>query len=187
MTKKAGGKATASQEADLVLPPDDGSAFGPAFFLRQLVGFVRARCPDLAEQLPIVEIALHDGSQLVLCHVLGLAPRWVALAAYERSMSSRGQAMYTEFVPYGSIVRVTIRVARAGETRLGFSQPGPPTTVRPASGSTPEAMLRAAGTVAAAEHHARTSDEPPSSTGSRGSAPRAPSGGPGRKLRRKRA
>ncbi|MEK6606693.1 MAG: hypothetical protein AABZ30_03440 [Myxococcota bacterium] len=54
--------------------------FGPLFFLTQLRGFVRDRCPDPAEGLPVVEVHLPSGEGLDVCHVLGVTPLWVALA-----------------------------------------------------------------------------------------------------------
>lgn len=185
MTSKARGTRTEPPDATaLALAADEGSAFGPAFFLTQLARFVRARCPDPDEHLPIVELALHDGSQLDLCHVIGLAPRWAALAAYEPSMSSRGQAMRTELVPYASIVRVTIRTTSASETRLGFSQPSPPAIVHTATSITPEAMLRVAATASDASRPAASSGKRPSADGPRGSAAKAGSRRPPAKTRK---
>lgn len=57
--------------------------FGPGLFLGQLVAFVRDRCPDPSEGLPVVEVHLADGEVLDLCHIIGATPHWVALAVNE--------------------------------------------------------------------------------------------------------
>jgi hypothetical protein len=125
----------------------DGTIFGPAFFLRQLAAFVRAHCPDSAESLPSVEICLHDGSLLDLCHVVGLAPHWVALAIREPGPPSRGHVMRVELVPFASIQRVTIRAGRSEGPHVGFNQAQPPAILDPSNhDSSPEALLRSAGT-----------------------------------------
>ena len=54
--------------------------FGPMFFLGQLGAFVRGMRPPPDEGLPVVEIHLADGDVLDLCHVMGVAPEWVAPA-----------------------------------------------------------------------------------------------------------
>jgi len=90
--------------------------FGPAFFAGQLGGMVRQRCPDPHEGLPSVLLHLSSGERLDLCHVIGFAPQWAALAVWENG----ADAMRTELVPYELIVRVTIGASREKGTRLGF-------------------------------------------------------------------
>ncbi len=114
--------------------------FSPAFFAGQLGGLVRERCPDPQEGLPSVQLHLHDGERLDLCHVIGFAPLWIALAVWENGSAS----MRTELVPYDSIVRVTIGAPRERGTRMGFDQSRTPTAMGGAAMS-PEQALRAAG------------------------------------------
>jgi hypothetical protein len=104
--------------------------FGPAFFLTQLGIFVRDRCPAAAERLPAVEIHLGDGTTLDVCHVIDLTRSCVVLAVDDRKVA--GFAMRTEVVPYGLIVRLTIRAFAPDGERLGFTATAPnsPTAVQ---------------------------------------------------------
>jgi len=96
---------------------DTAIPFGPGFFLGQLRGFARDRCPDPAEGLPAVQIHLATGEVLDLCHVVGLGPAFVALAIAEGEGEPR--RMGTELVPYQLIARVSIH-APAGRGHVGF-------------------------------------------------------------------
>lgn len=125
--------------------------FGPSFFLGPLRAFARERCPDPQEGLPAVEVHLATGEALDLCHVAGLAPGFAALAVRERCGADGPVRMRTELVPYGYIVRVTVRPARADAPRLGFDVAHDPRILT--EGLTPEETLRAA----AAEPHSRPS------------------------------
>lgn len=101
---------------------DAALAFGPSFFLTQLGAYVRDRCPDIEEALPFVHVHLAGGESLDVCHVIGLAPRWVALAVYEPV----SRAMRTECVPYEAIVRITISPGHAQGDHMGFYQEADP-------------------------------------------------------------
>lgn len=120
-------------------------AFGPVFFLTHLRAFVRDHCPSPADGLPAVELALADGARLQLCHVIGVAPAWVALAVIDED-GAGGRPMRTEFVPYASIARIGIRPPRGGDPGIGFSQSGPPTILGagPAADAVAEQVLRSA-------------------------------------------
>lgn len=96
---------------------DAAIPFGPGFFLGQLRGFARDRCPDPAEGLPVVRIHLATGDVLDLCHVVGLGPAFVALAV--RSGREEGAPMHTELVPYQLIARVSFD-GPAGRGQVGF-------------------------------------------------------------------
>ena len=119
--------------------------FGPAFFLVQLRALVREHCPDPSDGLPAVRLALADGEALEVCHVMGVGPLWVALAAHEVEHRSSTPAMRTEFVPYSMITRVTLRPSRAQAPHHGFD---PECTPRVFEGAmerdAPEASLRRA-------------------------------------------
>ena len=129
-------RAGSTSEAP-VLPP-----FGASFFVNQLRRFVRDRCPEPSEHLPIVELHLADGEVLDVCHVIGLSPWWVALAARERS--EPGAAMRTEVVPYDVILRITIRPSRANGKQFGFDPHHAPEIVTQSSPTAAEGALRAA-------------------------------------------
>ena len=115
--------------ADLACP------FGPSFFLGDLGRFVRDRCPDAAEQLPVVQIRLADGETLALCHIMGVSPRWVMLAVHDGA--THGEGMAVELVPYEIIRRVYIGTRRAEGAAVGFAQ------THAAQIIAPEALLRA--------------------------------------------
>lgn len=121
--------------------------FGPIFFLQQLMGFVRDRCPNPEEVLPAVELHLANGDTLKVCHIIGIAPRWVALAVYETEKTATGPPpMRTELVPYDLVSRVTVRSSRRELARLGFDLGKSPTilTPPPREPLSPEDALRAA-------------------------------------------
>jgi hypothetical protein len=115
-------------------------AFGPLLFLGQLAAFVRGRCPDPKEALPRVELRLHDGAALDVCHVIGVGPRWVVLATYDPESKGR---MQTVLVPYEAIVRVTIRAAGVDGRAVGFEQRHAPAILED-PGAAAEDVLRAA-------------------------------------------
>lgn len=106
--------ATAFTRADLAC------TFGPSFFLGHLGRFVRDRCPDSKENLPVVQVRLADGETLDLCHIIGVSPRWVMLAV--RDALSRGDGMAVELVPYECIRGVCIRTRHAESASIGFTQ-----------------------------------------------------------------
>lgn len=106
--------AAQEQPAD---PTCGAFIFGPQFFRAHLGGIVKEQCAGPAEAMPAVQIHLVDGQVLDVCHVVALAPRWLALAVLE---SLEGMAMHLELVPYQLIARVSIRHVRASARRIGF-------------------------------------------------------------------
>ncbi len=116
--------------------------FGPSFFLGQLGGFIRDRCPRPEDQLPVVQLHVMGGEVLDVCHVIGLGPSWVALAVRDETAPG---GMRTEMVPYPCIIRVTIRAAEPSR-RVGFDGTHIPAIVRGAgaTASPAELMVRAA-------------------------------------------
>lgn len=143
----------AGKDADEQAPkplPDEFALpcpFGPAFFLQQLHAFVRDRCPKPDEHLPAVAVHLADGEVLDVCHIMGLSPRWVALAVHDIERSSHEPSpMRTELVPYQIVSRITIRSTRKELARLGFEMGKKPPlwTARDKEQLSPEETLRAA-------------------------------------------
>lgn len=123
--------------------PSVAAAFGPRFYLGQLRAFARERCPDPGEALPSVELHLATGTSLELCHVMGLAPTFVALAVHDGPSDPGGRArMRTELVPYALITRITIRANRATDAHVGFDLQHAPAVL--AHEASPEEVLRAA-------------------------------------------
>ncbi len=126
--------------------------FGLAFFVQHLAGFVRDRCPDAADGLPAVQLHLHTGEVLDVCHVVAFSPVWVALAVNDRVAASGPRSMRTELVPFQSIVRVTVRAIGREHRHIGFNPDHDATLVDDAS---PEEALRLAATPATAVSLAR--------------------------------
>lgn len=120
-----------------------GVPFGPGFFLSQLQALARDCCPDPAEGLPSVTLHLTDGETLELCHVMGLAPGFLALAVLDSSKapSAARNPMRTELLPYAAIFRITIRPRREAGMHVGFD-PGHDPVLIDSDGS-PEESLRA--------------------------------------------
>ncbi len=138
----------APSEEQVVALMDVQRAFGPSFFVKQLHAFVRDRCPDPAEHLPVVLLHLVDGEVLDVCHVIGLTRSWVALAIREGERASAMPEMRTELVPYEAIHRVTVRAVRPTGTHIGFDPVHEPQLYpEPAAERSPEAALRAAAGV----------------------------------------
>lgn len=115
---------------------DLACAFGPSFFLGHLGHFVRDRCPEPTENLPLVQVRLADGETLDICHIIGVSPQWVMLAVHDDTNQRDGMAI--EFVPYEQIRRVGIATRGSAAASIGFSQPQPPAIIAP------ETLLRSA-------------------------------------------
>ena len=149
MTEGREGQVGRPGPEELAAMVNPGCPFGPAFFLTQLRGFVRERCPDPKERLPVVHLHLGDGEVLDVCHVIGIAPRWLALAVRDPEAQGHAGAMRTELVPYETVYRVTIRAVRPAETHLGFDHGRTPPVFADARPRSPEETLRAAATAKA--------------------------------------
>ena len=106
--------ATAFTRSDLAC------TFGPSFFMGHLARFVRDRCPDPKENLPMVQVRLADGETLDLCHIIGVSPRWVMLAV--RDAAGHKDGMIIELVPFELIRGVCIRTRHAEGASVGFAQ-----------------------------------------------------------------
>jgi hypothetical protein len=150
---------------------DKRAYFGPLFFMQNLRGLVRERCPVPADGIPSVHVHLMDGEDLDVCHILGIAPGWIALAVHEREAPEGSARLRTELVPYPLIARVSIGTTQhEGSHPIGFNAATEPemySTVASIKGMTPEEALRAVAGVP-------VTSEVPASTGRRRSVP--PSG-----------
>ncbi|MBI4486270.1 MAG: hypothetical protein HY655_09690 [Acidobacteria bacterium] len=103
---------------------DAACPFGPSFFLRDLGRYVRDRCPDAKENLPLVEMWLANGETLDVCHIIGVTPQWVMLAV--RDSANHQDGMAVELVPYPMIRHARIATRRPGGSSIGFAQEHPP-------------------------------------------------------------
>jgi hypothetical protein len=123
--------------------------FGLGFFVHQLRAFACEGCPDPALGLPAVELHLTDGEVLDLCHIIGVTPNWVAVAVNDAEPAAAKPRMRTEFLPYQTITRVTIRIARLETPHVGFEHERAPRVLKAPSGHemSPEAALRAAAAI----------------------------------------
>lgn len=127
--------------------------FGPQFFLEQLAAFVRDRCPDPGEQLPRVDL-WYLGEPLAVCHVVAVAPSWVAVAVRDRH--ALDAEMRTELIPYETISRVTIGAPVSRSRGMGFDGSHHPAIVDDAQ--PPARMLAVAARIGGdAEERAETS------------------------------
>lgn len=95
-----------------------GPTFGLPFFCSVLRGRLERHCAGAGPEVPQVLLHLAGGSVLDLCHIVELAPRWIAAATFRDARSC--EQMDLEFVPYELIVRVTLSSRPAEEHRLGF-------------------------------------------------------------------
>jgi hypothetical protein len=105
----------------------------------------------------VVLIHLVEGETLDLCHVIGVAPRWVALAvrASRSEPSVEAHRMRTVLVPYAHVVRVTMQPESLDASGLGFRQAVAPVPLDgDGSRVRAEAMFHAAGGVARTEARA---------------------------------
>jgi hypothetical protein len=135
------------KEMKELLLADQRVSFGPLFFMRNLRGLVRDRCPDEKEGIPSVQIHLLDGQSLDICHIIGIAPNWIALAVHEDGHADGPLPLRTEMVPYHFITRVSIESNRhEGAHSIGFNTQNEPEMYQGASspaGMTPEEALKA--------------------------------------------
>lgn len=129
---------------------DPSVPFGPAFFLTRLGAFVRDRCPTPADGLPIVMLHLADGEVLDVCHVIGLARSWVALAVHDERGLPGPPRMRTVVVPYCAVTRVTFRADTADGVRVGFRQAREPVAFSADSKQASQAALPGCGSSGAA-------------------------------------
>lgn len=149
---------------------DQRVSFGPLFFMQNLRGLVRDRCPEPKEGFPSVQIHLMDGQALEICHIIGVAPNWIALAVHEEEHAERPAPLRTEMVPYHLIARVSIESNRhEGAHPIGFNAKNEPEVygdVPTLTGMTPEEALKAlAGvTPAGPASPGETRSEPPAAS-----------------------
>jgi len=131
--------------------------FGPQFFLEQLAAFVRDRCPDPGEQLPRVDL-WYLGEPLAVCHVVAVAPSWVAVAVRDRH--AHDADMRTELIPYETISRVTIGAPVSRSRGVGFDCAHRPEIVEDAQ---PPSRLLAVAARLSIEDAAEQPDKTPQS------------------------
>jgi hypothetical protein len=125
--------------------------FDAAFFSSHLRALVRDRCPNPDETMPAVAIHLATDDVLEVCHVIGLAATWFALAVYDKAEEGGARSMRTELVPYAAIMRITIWRTSPGIPRIGFDPDHPPVAIEKAAGDTgAEQLLRMVGPTACA-------------------------------------
>ena len=145
--KRAARKSPKAKRLEAALHAIETSGpFGPAFFLKQLAAFLRDRCPDTEAKLPGLYLHLADGEVLDVCHIIGIAPAWVALAVRQEDRQESEPSMRTELIPYSMVVRVTIRAGHHGEAPIGFDLAREPSMVAgagPTAALSPEQALMA--------------------------------------------
>jgi len=137
-------KTAARQVARAFAATDRQVCFGPTFFLSHLGAFVRASCPSPGERIGVVDVHLLGGEVLEVCHVVSLAPGWVALATFEGGRGA-GEVMRTELAPYALITRVSVRSEARASGRIGFEQENAPQVYAQGAASAETLLARASG------------------------------------------
>ena len=95
-----------------------GPPFNFHFFRTMFPDRVRSMCPGQGEQIPGVVLKSVDDCTLDLCHIMLLAPKWMAVAAFRETGTC--EEMDTVFVPYESILRVTVSARDGARRHMGF-------------------------------------------------------------------
>jgi len=113
--------------------------FDRVFFSTILPEHVRSEVAANHGKVPVIELHLVGGTVLDLCHVVRLSDTWVAVAHFCREDVFDDADV--AFIPYGTIVRVSLSMRDSKEREIGFSMTTPPLATP--SG---EAVLPAAGT-----------------------------------------
>ena len=137
----AGGEAAVRAALQEMLTSERRCPFGPRFFLEQIPTFLRDHCPDPAERLPRLVLTV-QGEPVVVCHVVAVAPRWVAVAARDEREDA---GMRTELIAYETISRVTIGGAERGSCHPGFDATQRPVMVDGTGTAAEDALAAAAG------------------------------------------
>lgn len=109
----------ARQPSEATAQEGSGASFDQGFFTTVFSDRVKADCEGHQAGTPVVLLDLVDGTTLDLCHVEGLAPRWMLVAAFRGEPSC--EAMDLVFVPYESILRVTVSSRDAQARARGFN------------------------------------------------------------------
>jgi hypothetical protein len=92
--------------------------FGAEFFQTVLRDRVRDSCSDRAEELPVVQLRLADGSTLDLCHIVTVERLWFSVQAFRDPET--GDEMDLVFVPYETVTRVTLSMLPQHQRPIGF-------------------------------------------------------------------
>lgn len=117
--KKERAAAPGDEELEAMRRASRGLAFGPSFFLERLGPFIREGCAGQPDRVPAVHLHLGSGAVIDVCHIIGITPDWLAVKAYDERLE--GAQMHTELIPYGLIMRVSIRALERGPgRRMGF-------------------------------------------------------------------
>jgi hypothetical protein len=111
--------ARGPSETGVQIPEGSSAAFDPGFFTTVFADRLKAACEGHPPETPVVLLDLVDGSTLDLCHIEGLAPRWLLVAAFRGEPTC--ERMDLVFVPYESILRVTVSSRDAQAPAMGFS------------------------------------------------------------------
>lgn len=98
--------------------------FDRLFFATILPEHVRAEVAANPGKVPIIELYLASGAVLDLCHVVRLADAWVAVAHFCRDDAFDDADI--AFLPYGTIVRVSLTMRDEKEREIGFSTANAP-------------------------------------------------------------
>lgn len=101
--------------------PEPGEGGGPPFDARffETVFADRVRSVCAARSgTPVVFLKLADDTTLDVCHIELLTPRWMLAAVFLDDLTCEN--MDSVFVPYETILRVTVSTRNVSDRRMGF-------------------------------------------------------------------
>ena len=93
--------------------------FDRLFFGTILPEHVRSEAAASPDKVPIIQLYLTSGAVLDLCHVVRLADAWLAVAHFCRDDDFDDTDL--AFLPYGTILRVSLTMRDKNEREIGFS------------------------------------------------------------------
>ena len=93
--------------------------FDRQFFGTILPEHVRAEVAATPDKVPIIELYLTSGAVLDLCHIVRLADTWLAVAHFCREDVFDDTDI--AFLPYGTILRVSLTMRDKKEREIGFT------------------------------------------------------------------
>ena len=98
--------------------------FDRQFFGTILPEHVRAEVLANPGKVPVIELHLAGGGVLDLCHIVRLSDAWLAVAHFCRDDDVDDTDV--AFLPYLTIIRVSLGMRDKQERQIGFSMTSPP-------------------------------------------------------------
>jgi hypothetical protein len=96
----------------------EGVVFDSAFYQAMLPDAVKQQCQTVPGQVPVVELHLADGTTLDLCHIVALAPTWLAVVYFHNP--AEGDEVEQAFLPYRLVQWITLSAHPSHVRHIGF-------------------------------------------------------------------